>query len=472
MTTVAVVGASGFVGHAVLRALAPSTKLLAISRTPFPTPDGVVHRSADLFSLLQIEQALAGAERALYLVHSMLPARLTQAKFEDMDLLLADNFARAARHVGIKHILYLGGLIPEEDQLSRHLRSRLEVEKALASTGIPVTALRAGLIVGAGGSSFDMMRRLVERLPVMMCPAWTRSMTQPIALCDVVAAIQAWVQNPNPQSGHWDIGGPDQMTYVEMLQRTAAVLKKRRWIFTVPAFSPRLSVFWIELVTGAHRELIRPLVESLRHHMIVRKPAPESELPPATTPFDQALQQALKESKNCESQKPRLQRSDHYTRQRGFVVSIQRLPLPRNRTAQWVAEEYARWLPRLFRLLITVDQPKPGVLHFRCLRWKKNLLCLELSLDRSSPDRSLFYITGGLLSRCPSLATRRAPARLEFRETPDGHSVLASVLNYQPTLPWPLYRLTQAQLHMWVMRRFGAHLRTCSTKVPTATHDA
>src|SRR5690606_19576051 len=128
---------------------------------------------ADLFSLLEVERALEGADVALYLVHSMIAsAELTQGSFADFDLILADNFARAAKSRGVRHILYVGGLIPEGERLSRHLESRLEVEQTLRAQGVPVTALRASIIIGPAGSSLRMVENLVRRLPVMITPAW------------------------------------------------------------------------------------------------------------------------------------------------------------------------------------------------------------------------------------------------------------------------------------------------------------
>ena len=191
---VVVAGASGFVGRVLVSRLAERYDVVALSRSPRQSTDGVRWVKADLFSLLDCEKAMAGADRVVYLVHSMQPsARLSQGRFADMDLILADNVARAAK--GAKQILYLGGLIPEGEHLSEHLRSRLEVERALAAHGTPVTTLRAGLVIGPGGSSFRILRRLVERLPVMLCPAWTESLTQPIDLDTLIEVLVASLED-------------------------------------------------------------------------------------------------------------------------------------------------------------------------------------------------------------------------------------------------------------------------------------
>lgn len=174
---VAVAGATGFIGRALLPALKSHCRLICLTRSAVNEEESVCGldvswRQCDLFSLNDIEQVLCGADYAYYLVHSMMPsARLTQGSFQNMDLILADNFARAAALTGIKQIIYLGGLVPRErGRLSRHLDSRLEVEKTLGSYGVPVTAIRAGLIIGANGSSFSIITHLVERFKIMVLP--------------------------------------------------------------------------------------------------------------------------------------------------------------------------------------------------------------------------------------------------------------------------------------------------------------
>ena len=163
---VAVVGASGFVGARLVESLAATQKVVAIARSARKNAENVEWRAADLYSLQSTRAALAGCAVAYYLVHSMMPSsKLMQGRFHDTDLLLADNFARACVHAGVKRIVYLGGLLPEQGFVSEHLESRREVELVLTSSGIPTTCLRAGLVVGKGGSSFEMLRQLVERLP-------------------------------------------------------------------------------------------------------------------------------------------------------------------------------------------------------------------------------------------------------------------------------------------------------------------
>ena len=464
---VVIAGASGFIGHAVIEALRGRYEIVALSRSAKRNEPGIEWRSCDLFSLLQCEKAVAGADYAIYLVHSMLPAALTQASFEDMDLILADNFARAASKSGIRQILYLGGLIPEEAEgLSRHLASRLEVEQVLGAREIPLTSLRAALVIGAGGSSFRIMLRLVERLPVMISPKWTLSNTQPIALDDLVRSIDWCLGREEALGRTYDIGGGEIMTYLEMMQRTAeARLGKRRFILTVPFFSPGLSVLWVRLITGAHSELIRPLVQSLRHPMCVN---PKRAVPPlaiGTISFDTAVRAALEGEQKISAKKS--ETSAHLSRSStsdasGYVVSIQRLPLPAGRDARWIAEEYARWLPRLLKFILEVHTDDNFNIEFHLTGLSGPLLELKFSPERSTPDRPLYYITGGRLAGRPIAAHRRPPARLEFRETPDGRSVMAAVFNFRPGLPWFVYRNSQAIIHMIVMKLFARHLRRWS----------
>ena len=188
---VAVAGATGFIGSALAKVLSQRFELVGLTRSPRTSLQGYDEvRRVDLFSRTDTLAGLENVDFAIYLVHSMMPsARLVQAKFADLDLLCADNFAKCAAEQGVKHIVYVGGLQPCGPTTSAHLESRLEVETALNTYGVPVTTLRAGMIVGGNGSSFQILKRLVERLPIMVCPSWTNTSTQPVALKDVVWAI-------------------------------------------------------------------------------------------------------------------------------------------------------------------------------------------------------------------------------------------------------------------------------------------
>jgi uncharacterized protein YbjT (DUF2867 family) len=455
---VVVAGASGFVGTALLPMLAKTCEVVALSRSAAADIPGVRWERCDLFSLLQTERALQGADYAIYLVHSMLPARLTQARFEDMDFILADNFARSAARAGIKQIVYLGGIIPDDAQLSRHLASRLEVERVLAARGVPVTSLRAGLIVGPRGSSFRMVVRLVQRSPLLLCPRWTRSMTQPVGLRDVVQLLGFCLGREEMFGRAFDLGGGEVMSYVDLLRRTAARLGKKRFIVAVPFVPTWLSVWGVRVVTGAQRELVAPLVESLRHAMVAHAPTLQERAGIESQPFEEALDTALAPEAEAPEADEHLARRDHRYDEGRYVCSIQRLPLPPGRDAEWVTREYAQWLPSLFKYILRVKVDDELNFAFRVTGLRRPLLELSHSASRSSSDRPLYYITGGLLTREADVRDGRAPARLEFRESPDRRSVLAAIFNYRPSMPWWFYLHTQAPMHLLVMRLFGWQL--------------
>lgn len=447
--TIAVAGASGFIGSALCRRLATEHRVVALSRREGASAGGVERRRCDLFSLLDCERALAGADVAVYLVHSMLPsARLTQASFPDMDLLLADNFARAARRTGVRQIVYLGGIVPETGALSPHLASRLEVEHALAAHGVPVTTLRASLVIGPDGSSFRIVQRLVERLPVMILPRWTRSNCQPIHVDDVVALLAAVCGAPFARGETYDIGGPEIVTYAELLARTARMLGRTPRFLPVPFFSPELSRLWVTLVTGTPRALVSPLVASLRHPMVARDRRLQDRLALPGVALDEALRRAL-----AEAPPPRPAPGPT-----GPVVntvrSVQRLPLPAGRDAVWATAEYLTWLPRALEPFLHVDVDEGGHVRIGLHGLRRPLLELTWSRERSLPDRTLLYVTGGSLAR----VTEGRRGRLEFRVVLRGTTLLAAVHDLVPSLPWPVYNATQALAHVTIMRAFGRHL--------------
>jgi uncharacterized protein YbjT (DUF2867 family) len=459
---VVIAGASGFVGRALCHALAPTHDVIALSRsTPQPSraePAGVERRACDLFSLRDAETAVAGADVAVYLVHSMMPAaRLTQASFEDLDLICADNFARAAASAGVQHIVYLGGLLPASSApLSRHLQSRFEVERTLAGHGVPVTTLRAGMIIGAEGSSFAMMSRLVGRLPFMLGPSWTGSRSQSIALEDAVTLLQFAISRPDLAGRAYDIGCEDVVSYADMLRLTGAAQGKHTRVITLPVRNVSLSLLWVSLITGAPLTLVRPLVQSLRHDMVASDGLVFQKLAGLEpVPLREALLRASREQgarrKNAELVRvPSPVPSPTDPR----ACSVQRLAVAPEHSARWVAEEYVRWLPSFFRPLLRVDVDTSRSCRFYLWPLRSPLLVLTFVTDRSSSDRQLFFVTDGLLSR----AAPGARPRLEFRALLDGSVVLAAIHDFVPRLPWLLYKYTQALVHLVVMRAFGRYL--------------
>lgn len=450
---IVIAGASGFIGQRLTDALRDEHDVIALSRKEQRARAGVEHRKCDLFSLIDVERGVVDAEYAFYLAHSMMPsARLTQGAFNDFDLIAADNFGRACARAGVKQIVYLGGLVPDGETLSPHLRSRLEVEKALGAHGVPVTALRASLVLGAGGSSFLILLRLVRRLPVMLCPRWTLTPTQPIALSDVVRLLKFCLGNVATYAQNFDVGAPQITTYRDLMERTARVLGLKRYFFSVPAGSPHFSRLWVTLITGAPKALVAPLVESLKTPMVCRDRRLQAMEGRAALTLDQALVEALKQdSEKLPTPIAFKPRSSSETRVND-VRSAQRLPLPPGRDADWIAHEYAAVLPRLMLSAVRTEVDDDGLCSFYVRGTKLLLLQMRLAPERSQPDRQLFYIKGGLLAR----AIGRG--RLEFRSFPDLHVAIAAIHEFRPYLPWYVYRHTQAIVHLWVMRRFGRYL--------------
>lgn len=454
MARVAIAGASGFVGHHLCESLRTSHTLIGLSRKARPAdPHSAISewRKVNLFSLLEAENTLVGMDYAVYLVHSMLPsARLTQGSFEDIDLIAADNFARAAQKAGVKQIVYLGGLVPDKEKLSKHLASRLEVEKTLGSHQVPVTALRAGLIVGAGGSSFQIMRKLVERLPMMICPKWTETRTQPIHIDNVIQMLSFCVGNPATYGETYDIGGPEVMTYNQMMQVTAKVMNRKRILIPVPLFTPALSRLWVTLVTGAPKELIKPLVESLRHTMVA-KDARLAELSGIKLiPFEKSVREELSQPT------PKVSSTKRAESNPANVRSVQRLPLPREFDAFRLSEEYFRWLPKLFLGLISV-RTLGDKRSFHLKPFPSAALELERSQSRSTPDRVLYYVRGGYLRHSED------KGRFEFRLSWNRKFAIAAIHEFRPRLIWQFYSVTQAKIHLYVMRAFARHLKKLSS---------
>ncbi len=471
--TVVIAGATGFVGRAVAERLAGELSVIGLTRDD-PTRfrrSAVKWRRCDLFSLMQVERALTGADLACYLVHSMLPsAHLTQGTFQDMDLIMADNFARAAAGAGIRQIVYLGGLVPDEPDLSPHLASRLEVEQTLASRGVPVTALRAGIVIGARGSSYRMFKSLVERFPVIPCSRWGQSLTQPVALADVLELIRYCLLQPTPETRVCEIGSPDVLSYRELLQRTARILGLKRTIIDLPISGTFWCKHWMHLATGVPLELVGPLLESMRHSMVARDLRLQEEARLPGRSFEQAVREALAEEQSGHlTGRTSVERAASRRRDRRtylyHVRSVQRIPLPAGRTARWAAEQYLQFLLRIFRFFLRAEMGGEGAVHLLLSFPRISLLDHLLAADRSGEsDRQVFYITGGILARRVVRRTRRP--RLEFREVLSGSALLAAVHDYRPRLPWPLYNAFQAKVHLLVMRLFTRHLLKAGPATP------
>jgi len=462
--TVAIAGATGFIGTALREALREDAHIIGLTRSPVRARanadrhDRETWRHCDLFDPYAVRDGLAGADFAVYLVHSMHPSsRLTQAQVADLDLLQADNFARAAADVGVEQILYLGALVPDNaPDLPPRLQSRLEIAQALGSTGVPVTTLRAGFIVGPGGTWLRLLLNLVRRLPVMLLPAWTEATTQPIALNDIVRGLVRCLGTPDTYGRTYDVGGPDVMTYRELLRRTAGVLGLRRRMATVPFDAPQLSKLWVRAFGGVPWALVSPVVDALRHQARVRPNEMQRWLLRDATAFEEALAASVDEQGNP-LPNPRAElrdRDDAAIQSQSVARSVQRMPCPPGYNARDVALEYLRWLPRLGWPVLKVRVTPDRVARFIVRPTGTTLLRLRFAEERSPQGRQAFYVTGGFLADMEGWRT----GRLEFRQALDGDTILAAVHDFSPRLPWYIYNSTQALIHLVVMRRFRRHL--------------
>jgi uncharacterized protein YbjT (DUF2867 family) len=285
---VVVLGATGVIGRALLPRLAEEHEVVAVSRSRREPEDGVRWARADAVSGAGLDTALQGADVAYHLVHS-----LGSRDYERQDRVAAGNVSRAAAAAGVKQIVYLGGLGGDDRDASAHLRSRRETGERLGADGVPVTTLRAAIVIGKGSAAFETILGLVKRLPVMITPSWVSTPTQPIALADIAGYLAGVAGKPETLGEAFDAGGPEVMTYRQMIERIAALLGRRPRIVEVPVLTPALSALWLELVTPVRSSVARPLVEGLRNPTIAREQRLREVVPLDLTPFDVAARHAL-----------------------------------------------------------------------------------------------------------------------------------------------------------------------------------
>ena len=292
---VLVTGATGYIGGRLVPLLLEAGhEVRCLSRDPrrldgLPWRSRVEVAAGDVLDPASLAPALSGCDAAYYLVHAMAAG----PGFDERDRAGAAHFRDAAAAAGLQRIVYLGGLAPEEAALSKHLGSRQEVGRVLAGGATPVTELRAAVIIGSGSLSFEMLRYLTEVLPVMTTPRWVRTRCQPIAVGDVLDLLVRVLDDPEPVSRVLEIGGPDVLTYQQMMRAYADEVGLRRLIIPVPFLSPGLSSLWVGLVTPLPPSVARPLVESLRTEAVVRDDTARSLFPHDPLPFPEALRLAL-----------------------------------------------------------------------------------------------------------------------------------------------------------------------------------
>lgn len=300
-------GAAGFVGARLLPELIKrDIRLRLFVRDRGKVADVVAkHKDVEVFegdlvSGMGLREALRGTHSAYYLVHSMGGQSIFRnAEYALKDKTAARNFISAANEENLKRVIYLGGLGEAKDELSDHLKSRAEVAEILSSGKAAATILRAAIIIGAGGASFEMLRYLVERLPVMVCPKWIDTRIQPIALKDVLAYLVGCLLNPDTADHTFDIGGPEILTYREMMHAYAEARGlPSRIIVTVPVLTPILSAYWVDLVTPVTSGVAHPLIEGLKNEVICRDNSIEEFVHVGKTPFAEAVKTAFSEEKS------------------------------------------------------------------------------------------------------------------------------------------------------------------------------
>jgi uncharacterized protein YbjT (DUF2867 family) len=350
MVKVLVTGASGFIGSRVLSKLLSvyishnasnnNYKILCLTRNKDSLRgryekynEAVEIVEADVQDYSQLVKAMNEVNIAFYLIHSMEGSSKEWKKFSQRDRLAAQNFAKAATECNVDRIIYLGGLIHEEGtegnneaSLSDHMRSRKEVGDILRTSNARVTIFRAAVILGRGGGSFQMLEYLVKRLPLMVCPKWVLTKSQPISVDDVVVYLVRSIDVNETEGRDYDIGGTEVLTYLQMMKRYATMLKKHIKIIIIPFLTPRLSSYWVDLITPVKASLARPLIDSLKYEATVRDDAIKKLIPLKLKTFEEAIKTAEEEEQQEQLVKRkssgRRQRTSHSLNNKLLIVSL------------------------------------------------------------------------------------------------------------------------------------------------------
>jgi uncharacterized protein YbjT (DUF2867 family) len=306
-----VTGASGFIGSRLVRRLLASSsannyQITCMTRNAESLKDYFNDKKvlniveADVSNSQQILKVMGSEfDIAFYLIHSMEGSTKGWKEFAEKDRISAENFAGIASKSGVKRIVYLSGLSHGKDEdLSEHLRSRNQVGEILKTSTAKVTIFRAAIILGQGGGSFEMLKYLVERLPIMVCPKWVLTKSQPIAVEDVVTYLVKSIDVKETEGREFEIGGPDVLTYVDMMKRYAKMINKSVRILIIPFLTPRLSSYWVDLVTPVKASLARPLIDSLKHEARVNDDSIKIMIPIQLKNFEESIKAANEKEKN------------------------------------------------------------------------------------------------------------------------------------------------------------------------------
>jgi len=451
----ALAGTSGFIGAALCEALRERFELRVLTRSMARTAptEGVELRPCDLFSRRELAEALAGVDYAIYLVHNRDPsARLDQAQSQDMDLLVADNFAWAAARTDVRQILCRAPLLAHPDRPSA--RDARELDEVLAAHGVPLTVLRTGLVVGPGGLLARLLVRLVRRLPVIPLPRLAENAIRPLHLETLLAAFAHCVGNPATYGGTFDVFGAEAVTLHQLLADTADRLGRKVRFLPWPGLSERSFALLLRTqCPSLHPVFLAYLLDLFS----AGKQGEDNPVQRAAIRDWQPLRFTLARSLQAVAtggQPPERARDDEAIRQLRRVRSIQRLRLPAGRDAAWVAERYFPWMGTLMKWIVATERDADGSWTVRQKLGGLTLLRLEFKPTHSSPDRRMYFITGGALAGALGGRT----ARLEFRDLLQGRFTLFAIHDFNPALPWYFYRFTQAIIHGLVMKGFQGYM--------------
>ncbi len=441
---ITIAGGTGFIGSHLLERLKHLHEIKVLTRSKKESENNIIFEQTDLFSLGSTKKGLANTDIAIYLVHSMVPATgFFQGNFQDTDLILIDNFVKACKVNNVKKILYVGGIIPE-GKISHHLKSRKEVEDVILYSEIPSTILRAGMVVGDGGSSFEILKNLCSNLPAMILPQWTKRKTKIVYIDDLISImISEVILN---ESKILNLVTPEDINYKDLIKQTLRHFGKQIPILSIPIDYLTLSKRWVAYFGNASLSLVSPLVDSLTSDFEKVEPSPEIANLLRYKSYESMLEHISKKPLNTNNKKPSKIRKKN-------VRSIQRLLTNSPCSIDEVAINYFKWLPRGSKFLVKIEK------HDDRLKFKTTLfsfILLELKLTPCPPSekRVKFYIIGGLLTKTTDTGW------LEFRSVQQGKYILASINEYYPALPWQIYQFTQAYVHKKVMFAFAKFLKS------------